>query len=63
MKALVTVKEFLENGGEIKPPIPRQLFLQNGIKWNVFDSDMYKSCIEDYPEDYYVEIEVTPIYK
>lgn len=59
----VTVAEFLENGGEIKPPLMRQLYGKNGVKFNFFDSDLYKSIVQNQANDYYVAIECTPIYK
>lgn len=58
----VTVAEFLENGGEIKPPKMRQLYGKNGIRFDILDSDLYTSIIKNDANDYYVAIECEPKY-
>lgn len=58
---LVTVKEFLENGGELKNG--RWTYMENGIKYQEYDGVKTSYIKTDIADKVYIQIEATPHYK
>jgi hypothetical protein len=56
-KQLITVKEYIENGGVMrKGEYRRKLFYPNGIEFDCHIPELYQNIIDEQSEDYYVKV-------
>lgn len=61
-KQLITVKEYIELGGEMyKGECRRKLFYPNGIEFNCCIKSLYDDIISNQSEDYFVKVDSAPV--